>query len=83
MNEHQDKKRCMIYPEQSIKMYWDLFIGAVLIFSCITTPYRIALVDVDSVGWVITNLIVDILFAIAILIIFNTAYYDDDFILIN
>ena len=73
----------MIYPEQSFKIFWDLFLGGVLLFSCMTTPYRIALVEVDSVEWIIANAVVDILFTIDIVLIFNTAFYDDDFVLVD
>lgn len=54
-----------------------------LLFSCTTTPYRIALVEVDSVEWMVTNAVVDVLFLIDIVLIFNTAYYDEDFVLID
>lgn len=72
-----------MYPEASFKIFWDLFLGGVLIFSCTTTPYRIALVEVDSIEWVVANVVVDVLFLMDILLIFNTAYYDEDFVLVD
>lgn len=47
------------------------------------TPYRIALIEADSFPWVITNNSVDVMFLIDIIIIFNSAYYDEDFNLIQ
>jgi hypothetical protein len=73
----------MLYPEDPFKNYWDLFIAFILIFTCLVTPYRIALIEKDSFPWVITNNTVDFLFLIDIIIIFSSAYYDEDFNLIE
>jgi hypothetical protein len=73
----------MLYPEDPFKNYWDLFIAVVLIFTCLVTPYRIALIELDNRKWVVTNNIVDSLFLIDIFIIFNSAFYDEDFNLID
>jgi hypothetical protein len=72
----------MLYPEDPFKNYWDLFIAFVLIFTCLVTPYRIALVETDSYRWMITNNTVDCLFLIDIILIFNSSFYDEDFNLI-
>ena len=52
-----------------------------LLYTCITTPARIAF-DNDNdieVGWETIRWIVDFLFLIDIVVNFNTAYQDDDF----
>jgi hypothetical protein len=54
-----------------------------LIFSCLVTPYRIAFVDIDSTKWLVINFFVDICFAIDILIIFNSAFFNDDYLLVD
>ena len=36
------KKSCMIYPNNELKMNWDLLLALVLIYSCTTTPLNIA-----------------------------------------
>lgn len=79
----KNMKSCMIYPEDPFKSQWDLFIALVLIFTCLVTPYRIALVEKDSFRWIITNNTVDSLFLMDIIIIFNSAYMDEDFNLIT
>ena len=73
----------MIYPEDHFKKYWDIFIAMVLVFSCLVTPYRVALVEEDTAAWKSLNSVVDILFLFDILIIFNSAYFDEDFKLIQ
>jgi voltage-gated potassium channel Kch len=60
-----------------------MFITLALVFACIVTPYRIAFVEKDGLDWVIINGFVDVLFLLDILIIFNTATYDEDFITID
>lgn len=77
------QKSCMLYPEDPFKGYWDIYIALVLIFTSLVTPYRIALVEVDNFEWNIINNTVDIMFLIDIIIIFNSAYEDEDFNLID
>jgi hypothetical protein len=74
---------CLIYPEDHFKKYWDIFVAIVLVFSCLVTPYRVALIEQDSQAWVRINAVVDTLFLIDILVIFNSAYYDYDYKLIE
>ena len=69
----------LFYPENKYLMNWDLFMILALITTCFLTPLAIAFsADSDS-NLMISNYIIDILFAIDILVIFNTAYYDDYF----
>ena len=81
MKERQNRKRYMLYPEDEIKGQWDVFITLVLLFTCITTPARIAFDNDDDieVGWETTRWIVDFFFLVDIIINFNSAYQDDDF----
>lgn len=51
----------------------------ILVFTCVMTPYNIAFhPDRTNVTWVAINSIIDILFLMDILVIFNTAYIDED-----
>ena len=54
----------------------------VLIFACLVTPCRIAFVEDETQPWIIVNQIADLMFLTDMIIIFNTAYYDEDFKLI-
>lgn len=69
----------LIYPENDLKGHWDTFVTLLLIFTCVVTPYRIALVEVDDLGWIIANYTIDFLFFVDIILNFNSAYYDEDF----
>lgn len=73
----------MIYPEDNWKEKWDLFVSLVLIFTCAVTPYRLAFIDVDSIDWEIINGVTDLIFFADMILIFNTAFYDDDFKMIQ
>ena len=71
----------MIYPEDTWKTYWDLFVALVLIFTCCVTPFRLAFsADAnESLEWYIANYTIDFVFFLDIVFIFNTAYYHNDF----
>ena len=69
----------MIYPEDTWKEQWDLLVSLVLIFTCCTTPFRLAFYETDNFEWQIVNGIVDLVFFTDMILIFNTAYYDEDF----
>ena len=69
----------MVYPEDQQKNNWDLFITIILIYTCVSTPARMAFVEVDTTGWAILKWTIDSLFLIDIVVIFNTAIQDDDF----
>lgn len=74
----------MFYPEDGFKIFWDLFIMLVIVFSCIIIPIRIAFGGIDdSKGWKIVNYVMDFIFLIDIIVTFNSAYYDDSFKLIE
>ena len=51
----------------------------VLIFACLVTPCRIAFVENETPTWIRINKMADLMFLFDILIIFNSAYYDEDF----
>ena len=61
------------------KSAWDLVLAIVLIFSSVMVPYRLAFVEEDDLKWEIINLVVDLMFTFDIVVVFNTAYYDDDY----
>ena len=69
----------MFYPNSRFKAFWEIFITFVLIFTCLVTPYRIALVDKDNSNWKVTNIVVDVLFFLDMIFTFCTAYQDENF----
>ena len=73
----------MIYPNSKLKSLWDNLITAALLFTCCVTPYRIAFVQEEPREWIILNLIIDSLFAVDIFCCFISAYYTEEFVLID
>jgi CRP-like cAMP-binding protein len=69
----------LIHPEHPAKIYWDLSIGVLIIYSIITVPYRIAF-EVESVRgfWFVVDICVDMLFGVDMFIHFRTCYHDKD-----
>ena len=76
--KRQNKVKHIIYPENAKKVNWDLFMTLILIVTCMITPLRLAFGEEEEpVGWMIFTMVIDGLFLIDILVIFNTAYYDE------
>lgn len=73
------QKKCMIYPNNELKSYWDGLITLVLLFSCMTTPYRIAFTESDTPTWKIINAVIDSSFAVDIVLSFMTAYHTGEY----
>lgn len=76
------RKFGIIYPEDSLKRNWDIWITVVLLFTCFILPARLAFIDPaeseESIHiWIVINSILDVFFFIDIVICFNTAFYDE------
>ena len=69
--------RWLILPESKFKMVWNLIIIALLLYTAIYVPYKIAFInEQDSVVTQIFEWTVDILFAIDIFVNFISVYED-------
>ena len=79
MNFRLNRLPYMFYPEDVYLDKWNLLITIVLLFTSIVTPARIAFVQDDTSTWIIINIIVDLLFTIDIIVVFNSAFYTEDF----
>ena len=77
--------RFLLYPEDADKEYWDLFITLVLLLTCFITPYRIAYGSVydEPWGWQFISYTIDFLFLVDIGVIFNSAFYNDEFLIVE
>ena len=73
--ENKRRKKCILYPEDRLKLAWDLIIGILLILTCILIPLHTALYidDDDSKFFLLFNRVLDCFFAIDIIVTFNTA----------
>lgn len=67
----------VILPDDPFKKKWDMLIIAVLIFTALVSPYRIAFITVDTIPWVASETIVDITFSVDLILNFFFAYYDE------
>ena len=83
MRHRDHRKQFLFYPEDQFKANWDLFISVVLIFTCLSTPFRLAFVEQDNTTWTILNFSIDLMFLLDIIFIFNSAYSDEDFKIID
>lgn len=93
MKQRQHRKTCLIYPEDRIGQVWDMIVSLTLLTMCVITPIYISFHDEggseDPDGtrkWEplqIVNLILDIIFAIDIIMVFCSTFYDEDFKLID
>jgi len=81
MKRH-DPKKGIIYPEDKFKSSWDIWITIVLLITCIILPARIAFIKTEESvrtihKWLLINTILDLNFLLDMIIIFNSAYYDE------
>ena len=84
MRARDNKKRYLCYPEDRAKQNWDIIIALALILACTMTPIFLAFHDPNAIGWWNQfNMTLDIIFAIDIIIVFLSSFYDDEFHLID
>lgn len=50
----------------------------ILLFTCLVTPARLAFAEEDTLTWEIINQFQNVMFLIDMVIIFLSAYYDDN-----
>ena len=73
----------IILPGDPIKSLWDVVITILIVFVCITAPWRLAFTDEDDIPWTVVGACVDFFFLVDLVINFFTAYHDDEFNLID
>ena len=65
----------LVHPHSSSKMVWDLFLAALILFSVVIVPYRIAFaVDVDG-AMLILDYMIDMFFGMDIVLSFRQVVY--------
>jgi len=72
------KSECIIPSDHSWKTRWDLWIVIVLFFVAITLPYRIAFAEKDSTVWQVINYVIDVSFAVDMVLTFFTTIPDTE-----
>jgi CRP-like cAMP-binding protein len=70
--------RFIVSPTNPHKLSWDMFVGAIIMYSVTTIPWRIAYAQVAAGGALYLDFAVDICFLIDMLLSMLTAYTEDD-----
>lgn len=87
MKQRDNKKRYICYPEDRLKNIWEVVISLSLMIACTTTPVYIAFHDSSETeemsSWEIMNLVLDCIFGVDIFIMFLSAFFDDEFYLVD
>ena len=76
------QQQTLFYPDNPRLEAWNVYIMGVLILTCIITPLRLAMVpsgQEETLFWKLVLYAIDLCFFVDILIIFNTAIYDQYF----
>jgi len=70
------RKSCILYPNDTFFIYWDMWISLVLLVSCLITPVNFAFQDeLDAIVWYVWfNYMIDMFFFLELITNFNTAY---------
>lgn len=69
-------KRWIIPANDSRKIMWDLFIGALIIYSVITITYTVSFTAAPAPFFVVVDVMVDIFFAVDMILSFRSAFQD-------
>lgn len=72
-------RRCLLYPEDSIRTVWDLFGTLLIIVTCMMSPIMLAFPELQTTGVQYFDLSINIFFMFDIILNFRTAYYDEDY----
>lgn len=68
----------IVRPNNRHKFRWDLFIGALIMYSVVAIPFRIGFDREASHGELLFDILVDVCFCIDMIVNFITAYRDAD-----
>ena len=81
----RDSKSCvgLFDPSLGFRLRWDMALAIIIIYSCLVGPYRMAFKVPALEGWFVFELLCDALFLVDICLNFNTAYFNQDDILVT
>ncbi len=66
----------MIHPLNNYKVFWDLWICFLVIYSVIMIPIRIGFDAQPALGFIVFDIVIDSVFFVDMFLTFNTAYKD-------
>lgn len=76
LRQLSDQQKCIFYPDDPLKTFWDTIVSFLLIIVFFFTPYRIAFHEKESWYWIVIDQSIDFLFLIDIVVTFFSAYFD-------
>lgn len=68
-------KRCIILPDDSWKVRWDIFFLFIILFSSAITPILVAFA-LEGIGWQLAESLTDFVFLLDIIFTFRAAFYN-------
>ena len=70
--------RCLVRYNNEWRIYWDLFMMLLAIYNCFVIPLQISFDPpvFNSVGFLVINSTIDVLFAVDLVVMFRTTYID-------
>lgn len=75
--------RGILHPDSNFRKYWDVFSMVLIIYSCVTIPYRLGFKQEAEGMYVALDRIVDALFMVDICFTFRTAIYIEQHICVE
>jgi len=69
-------KRWIIYTDNKWKSYWDLIMTALVVLTCIFTPYAMAFIQESSDEMTIFEQLMNLFFLIDMILVFFSAFHD-------
>lgn len=73
----------IILPDDPPKKVWDFITTMILFVVFFLTPYRIAFTDNNEIWWIVIDSLIDFMFLLDIFVTFFSAYYNNEYILID
>jgi len=70
-SKHQKRERCLIYQDNTKKLYWDIYVTVLLLFIVNVMPYHIAF-KIGSPRWCMVYNLIDLFFLIDLIMVFFT-----------
>ena len=76
---HTRQSHNCILPSNRYKRWWDIYVMIILILVCILTPLNLAFDEEQKTADLAFETFIDLTFMVDIVLVFNSAYYDNKF----
>ncbi|OMJ85063.1 hypothetical protein SteCoe_13718 [Stentor coeruleus] len=76
--EEYEHIKWVIFPDDTFNEYWGSFMSMLLLYTCLVSPYRVCVVEIDEAGWMYSDVVIDFCFFIDVVVNSFLAYYDKE-----